>query len=63
MRQYACKLTIECDSHAIANARVLFDLLILGVRAGERVTLRCVGPDAHAAIEDVARVLRGRGAQ
>ena len=53
--------TIDNLHGKIADSRNLLELLLLGVREGDRVTLRCVGPDAHRAFEALADLLEAEG--
>lgn len=62
-RRFQCVATLANDSGAVADARSLFELLSLGAGAGERVTIRCIGSDAHAAFEAIAEVLTGARAR
>lgn len=62
-RQFRCTATLANVRGDVADARSLFELLSLGAAAGERVTLRCIGSDAHAAYEVIADVLTGGSAR
>lgn len=53
--------TLDNRRGGIADARDLYELLLLGLRSGDRVTVRCVGPDARAAFEQVADLLEADG--
>ena len=44
-----------------ADARNLFQLLLLGLPHGDQVTVRCDGPDARKAFETVADLLEDQG--
>ena len=62
-RRFQCTASLTNDSGEVADARSLFELLSLGAGAGERVTIRCVGSDAHAAYEAIAEILAGSTAR
>lgn len=57
----ACTVTIHNGRGVVADARNLLELLLLGAGQGERLTVRCTGPDAHAAHEELCRALGGGG--
>lgn len=59
IRRYDCKLMIENERGLTVDSKNLFGLLMLGIKLGERVTLRSVGPDAGAAVDEVREVLEG----
>lgn len=56
-RRFESDIEIETVAGAVAGARDVFNLLLLGATAGERVTVRCVGPDARAAFDAVVAIL------
>jgi phosphotransferase system HPr (HPr) family protein len=58
---FGSTVTIRNGRGVSANARNLFELLLLGAREGERVTVCCVGPDAHAAHDALVGALQARG--
>jgi phosphotransferase system HPr (HPr) family protein len=59
----ACTVTIHNGRGMVADARNLLELLLLGAGQGERLTVRCTGPDAHAAHDALCRVFGGAGGQ
>jgi len=61
IREYDCELTIEGEGGMVADARSLFGLLILGIKEGDRVTVRSSGPDAGAAVDEVVLIFEGPG--
>jgi phosphotransferase system HPr-like phosphotransfer protein len=61
LQAYGCTATIHNGKGVAADARNLLELLLLGARAGERLTVRCVGPDAHAAHEALVVALASQG--
>lgn len=62
-RRFHCTATLANGRGKVADARSLFELLSLGAASGERVTIRCLGSDAHAAYEAIAEALAGRSAR
>ena len=58
---FACTATIHNGRGMVADARNLLELLLLGAGQGERLTVRCTGPDAHAAHDALCRALGGEG--
>jgi phosphotransferase system HPr (HPr) family protein len=52
-----CQAQLRSASGRTADARQLLELLVLGVRAGDRVSLRCVGHDAQAGWRALASIL------
>jgi phosphotransferase system HPr (HPr) family protein len=61
LQAYACSATIHNHKGVAADARNLLELLLLGAREGEQLTVRCVGSDAHAAHEALVVALASRG--
>lgn len=53
--------TIHNGRGVTADARNLLELLLLGAQEGDRLVVRCVGPDARAAHEAIVGVLQARG--
>jgi len=51
--RFSAEVQIWKDTHK-ADGRSLVELLTLGVRYGDTLTLRAIGPDAQAALEAVA---------
>jgi phosphotransferase system HPr (HPr) family protein len=62
VRQFQCTATLANDRGEVADARNLFELLLLGAGPGSSVTVRCVGSDARAAYEAIAGILAGHPA-
>lgn len=60
LQGFACTATLENEAGAVARVQVLLDMLLLEVSTGERIRLRCQGPEAHAAFRALASVLEGR---
>ncbi len=56
-RRFSASTTVHDGRGQRANARSLFELLLLGVMSGEAVTVECVGDDAEAAFDAIADVL------
>jgi phosphotransferase system HPr (HPr) family protein len=56
-RGFQSSVILDDGSGHRADARNLLELLLLGVRRGDAVTLRCVGADADAAFVALAAVL------
>jgi phosphotransferase system HPr (HPr) family protein len=56
-RGFQSSVLLDDGSGHRADARNLLELLLLGVRRGDAVTLRCVGTDADAAFVAIAAVL------
>jgi phosphotransferase system HPr (HPr) family protein len=59
-RSFECAATIENTRGKIADAQDLLQLLLLGLAAGERATVRCRGPDAWAVYRVIVDFLEGR---
>lgn len=55
--RFECTVTIDNLRGKVADGRNLLELLLLGVKEGDRVGLRCVGPDARDAFEVLADML------
>jgi len=60
LQGFTCAATLENEAGAIARVHVLLDTLLLEVSTGERIRLRCQGPEAPAAFRALASVLEGR---
>lgn len=58
---FRCTATLDNRRGATADARDLYELLLLGLQSGDRVTVRCVGPDARTAFDTVADLLETEG--
>jgi phosphotransferase system HPr (HPr) family protein len=61
LQAFACTATIHNGRGMVADARNLLELLLLGAGQGERLTVRCAGPDAHAARDALCRALGEEG--
>lgn len=59
--QFESSVTIDNLRGKIADSRDLLELLLLGVKEGDRVSLRCVGADAREAFETLADMLEADG--
>jgi phosphotransferase system HPr (HPr) family protein len=57
--RFEAQIEIETRAGAVAGARDVFNLLLLGAATGELVIVRCVGPDARAAFDAVVAILSG----
>lgn len=55
--EFDCESTIETSSGKVASARALLELLLLGIAPGERVIVRCRGPQAAAAFQAIEALL------
>jgi phosphotransferase system HPr (HPr) family protein len=58
---FACTVTIHNARGMAADARNLLQLLLLGAKAGERLTVRCVGPDAQGAHDALVGAVEAEG--
>jgi phosphocarrier protein HPr len=63
VQAYACTATIHNGRGVVADARNLLELLLLGAGEGERLTVRCTGPDAQAAHDALCRALGDEGGE
>ena len=57
--EHDCEILLETDGGRTADAKILFQLLLLGVAAGEPLTVRCrgTGAQAQAACDAIIDVL------
>jgi phosphotransferase system HPr (HPr) family protein len=58
---FGCEATLRNRRGAIASARSILQLLMLGAPLGERLVLHCHGPGAQAAYTMLAHMLQPRG--
>jgi phosphotransferase system HPr (HPr) family protein len=61
LQPFGSTATLRSADGLSADARNLLQILMLGARHGDRVTVRCVGPDAAAAHEVLVGTLQQRG--
>lgn len=61
LQAFTCSATIHNARGVSADARNLLELLLLGAGTGERLAVRCAGPDARAAYTTLVRVLETGG--
>lgn len=57
--EFDCETYLDTDSGRTADAKVLFQLLLLGIAPGEAVTVRCRGKEAQTACDAIVDVLVG----
>jgi phosphotransferase system HPr (HPr) family protein len=56
-RGFEASATLRDRSGRVADARSLFELLLLEATCGDAVTLQCIGTDADGAFTAIAAVL------
>lgn len=56
-QMHDCATYLDAESGRYADAKSLFQLLLLGVTAGEPLTVRCSGPGAQAACDAIVDAL------
>lgn len=55
---FPCKVTVEKPGKAPADAKRIFGLMGLGIKCGEKVTVRCDGEGEEDAIEQLEKIFK-----
>ena len=57
--RYRCEIWVEKDGEQI-NGKSIMGLMMLAAGQGSKLRIRCEGPDAERAIEELAQLIAGK---